>query len=447
MSVGSAVSTSRHLVRRGGESNFAVPPAFVDRSKGFRRWAIVGEESPAVHTGFAICTLEAGGWVAAHVHSYEETVYLLEGEAELTTTEGTFRLRGGDYGVIPVGVIHSWRGLPKGARWAQMMAPQPRARFGSDTYFPKEGSVPPTERVGEGIGVPIDVRDPRTRSFGHIEASNMDVSKQTQDQLAVSASMRTALLAYSGITVKMMVDSDLGAQLSTMFMVQYEPNGVAGQHDHPFEETYLIVEGSVDATFDGEGYRMEAGDVAFAGVGFALAETSSITGALGGVGKVEHLVLAAIERDENKVRDFNTERALRLVTLKLVGYTEVIHALVSRLKDDSSILLFGGGAKDKPYPGSTMVTTVNAAVTGLVRALVMELAPVRVNAIHPGIVGDSPYWSSKPAPVLEGHRSKTPTGRLPTMADILDAALFLLTNRSVNGINLPVDGGWHFMTW
>ncbi len=208
MSVGSAVSTSRHLVRRGGESNFAVPPAFVDRSKGFRRWAIVGEESPAVHTGFAICTLEAGGWVGAHLHSYEESVYLLEGEAELTTTEGTFRLGAGDYGVIPVGIIHSWRGLPKSARWAQMMAPQPRSRFGSDTYFPKEGSVPPAARVGEGVGIPIDVRDPRTRSFGHIEASNMDVSKQTQDQLAVSASMRTALLVYSGITVKMMVDSD-----------------------------------------------------------------------------------------------------------------------------------------------------------------------------------------------------------------------------------------------
>src|SRR5205807_10101391 len=140
MSVGSAVSTSRHLVQRGGESNFAIPAAFVDRSKGFKRWALVGEESPAVHTGFAICTLEAGGWVAAHLHSYEESVYLLEGEAELTTTEGSFRLRAGDYGVIPVGLIHSWRGLPKGARWAPMMDPHTRARFGSDTYFPKEGS-------------------------------------------------------------------------------------------------------------------------------------------------------------------------------------------------------------------------------------------------------------------------------------------------------------------
>src|SRR5438094_4224616 len=245
MSVGSAVSTSRHMVKRGGESNFAVPPAFVDRSKGFRRWALVGEESPAVHTGFAMCTLEAGGWVAAHLHSYEESVYLLEGEAELTTTEGTFRLRAGDYGVIPVGVIHSWRGLPKGARWAQMMAPQPRARFGSDTYFPTSSTSDNPPPLGEGrvgAAIPIDVRDPRTRSFGHIEASNMEVSRQTQDQLAVSASMRTALLVYSGITVRMMVDSDLGAQLTTSFMVQYEPNGVAAQHDHPFEETYLIVE-------------------------------------------------------------------------------------------------------------------------------------------------------------------------------------------------------------
>ena len=271
MSVGSALNTTRHLVQRDGDAQFAVPPSFLDRSKGFRRWAVLGEESPAVHTGFAIATLEAGGWIARHLHSYEESVFMLQGEAEVTTTEGTFELRAGDYGIIPVGVEHSWRAPRKSARWAQMMAPQPRARFASDTCFP--ASTPsnfPPPLVGEGSAgavIPIDVRDPRTRSFGHIDPSNMDVKRQTQDQLAVSASMRTALLVYSGITVKMMVDSDLGAQLSTMFMVQYEPNGVAGQHDHPFEETYLIVEGSVDATFDGEPYRMVAGDVAFAGVG------------------------------------------------------------------------------------------------------------------------------------------------------------------------------------
>jgi quercetin dioxygenase-like cupin family protein len=95
----------------------------------------------------------------------------------------------------------------------------------------------------------------------------MDPALQTQDRLAQSASMRTALLVYSGISVKMMVDTDLGADLSTMFMVQYEPGGFAGAHDHPLEETYLIVEGQVEATFDAETHRLGPGDVAWAGVG------------------------------------------------------------------------------------------------------------------------------------------------------------------------------------
>src|SRR5207248_9989848 len=116
-------------------------------------------------------------------------------------------------------------------------------------------------------------------------------------------------------------------------------------------------------------------------------------------------------------------------------------------RTDSSILRFGGGAKATPYSGSTVVTTVNAGAQGLIRTLVMELAPSRVNAIHPRIVGDRPCWSAEPAQVLEGIRAKTPAGRLATMRDIVDAAVFLLTNPAVNGVDLAVDGGWHFMTW
>ncbi len=54
-----------------------------------------------------------------------------------------------------------------------------------------------------------------------------------------------------------------------------------------------------------------------------------------------------------------------------------------------SILIYGGLARDCPYPGSTTVTTVNGGVTSLVRTLVVELAPTRVNALHPAIVGAS----------------------------------------------------------
>lgn len=135
-------------------------------------------------------------------------------------------------------------------------------------------------------------------------------------------------------------------------------------------------------------------------------------------------------------------RAIRLVTLKLVGYTEVVHALIERLTPDASVLLFGGMAKERPYPGSTTVTTVNGGVVGLTRTLVEELRPIRVNSIHPGVVGDSPYWAEKPAAIIK-YSSETPIGRLATMSEIVDASVFLLENTAVNGVDLIVDGGWH----
>lgn len=177
------------------------------------------------------------------------------------------------------------------------------------------------------------------------------------------------------------------------------------------------------------------------GVGFDLAEPAKIAGRLADVGKVDSLVLAAIERDANTVRDFDVGRAIRLATLKLVGYIETIHALVPRLTPNASIVLFGGQARERPYPGSTTVTTVNGGVTSMVRTLALELAPIRVNAIHPGIVGDSPAWSGK-AEFLNIGIARTPTKRLATMEDCVNAVLFLMENQSVNGVNLVVDGGW-----
>lgn len=177
------------------------------------------------------------------------------------------------------------------------------------------------------------------------------------------------------------------------------------------------------------------------GVALDLADPETIAPALAGVENVDHIVLAAIERDANAVRDYNVAGAIRLATLKLVGYTEVVHQLHTAMHESSSVLIFGGLAKDRPYPGSTTVTTVNGAVTTMIRTLAIELAPVRFNAIHPGIVSDSPTWVDKPE-TLEAVLKRTPTGRLVTMEQVTDAALFLLRNGAVNGVNLNVDGGW-----
>jgi NAD(P)-dependent dehydrogenase (short-subunit alcohol dehydrogenase family) len=177
------------------------------------------------------------------------------------------------------------------------------------------------------------------------------------------------------------------------------------------------------------------------GLAFDLSDPTSIAPGLADVGSVDRLVLAALDRDLNTVKDYDVAAAIHLVTLKLVGYTEVIHALLERLSPDASILLYGGLAKLRPYPGSTTITTINHGVDGLVRTMAVELAPIRVNAIHPGIVADSPFWAPK-TEALEATKAKTPTGRLVQMADVTNAAVFLLENPSMHGTELRIDGGW-----
>jgi quercetin dioxygenase-like cupin family protein len=249
-----------HIVRLKPDLVFGIPPEFEGRSSGYRADAVVDEAAGSVQMGFRVARIESGGSVDAHVHSFEESIYVIEGTVTLDTTEGSSELVAGDYALIPVGMTHAVRNTSDAVvELAEMNAPLPRERFDFDTQFPGALDPGPSRR--------IDVRDPRNRWFGHIDAESMDPALQTQDRLALSASMRTALLVYSGITVKMMVDSDLGAQLQTMFMVQYEPGGVAGTHDHPLEETYLVLEGAVDASFDGQTYRLGPGDTAWAGVG------------------------------------------------------------------------------------------------------------------------------------------------------------------------------------
>ena len=120
-------------------------------------------------------------------------------------------------------------------------------------------------------------------------------------------------------------------------------------------------------------------------------------------------------------------------------FTILFPTYTAQLKEGTAELFGTEMAKERPYPGSTTVSTVNGGVAGLLNTLVVELAPIRVNVIHPGIVGDSPYWRDRD---LSHVIARTPCGQLAQMADIVDAAAFLLGNRAVNGVSLNVDGGW-----
>lgn len=178
---------------------------------------------------------------------------------------------------------------------------------------------------------------------------------------------------------------------------------------------------------------------ATSGIALDLADPRTIAQSLAEITEVDHVVVTAIGQLANTIADFDIADAVKGVTVKLVGYAEVVRVLHGRLRPGAAVVLFGGLAKERPYPGSTMVTTVNAGVTGLTRTLAREIAPFRVNAVHPGMVGDSPKWIDHAAtgPAV----GRTPIGRLVTVDEVADATEFLLRNGGMNGQDLFIDGG------
>jgi quercetin dioxygenase-like cupin family protein len=219
----------------------------------------------STHTALGLCSIAAGGHVDTHVQSFEELFYVTEGEPTLILDGRSCPLVPGACGVVPVGMPHAWTGCARGtARWIDMLTPIPRgAEEPDDTFF-----LGPPRAWETG---PLDIRDPRSRHLFRMTDDDITLDKlkvgARVDAPTVSASMATALLAYSGIAVKMLVDQRLDAALATMFMVEYQPGGVAHLHDHPLEEAYVILQGEVEAVADGKTYVLQAGDVLWTGVG------------------------------------------------------------------------------------------------------------------------------------------------------------------------------------
>ena len=240
--------------------------AFAGHAQGYARSSLVDRSVGAIHTDIGLCRLAPGGALDRHVHSFEQCAYVLGGETVVEIDDRAYELHEGDYVVFPVGLAHAWRNTGTSeARWLEVSTPQP-AQPGAareDTFFlapraqPLVASRPafgrPTTRyVGHYLGTP-----PQR------EALALDGPPRGR----APAGMDTALLAYSGISIKMLVDGALGADLLTLFMVDYEPNGAAQVHDHPFEEVYVFLEGEIEGEVDGVVRTYRAGDVLFCGVG------------------------------------------------------------------------------------------------------------------------------------------------------------------------------------
>jgi quercetin dioxygenase-like cupin family protein len=245
------------LVRR---EDVELTEALPGRSSGLTTCRLVGGTLGSTHMALMLISL-VEGHVDAHVHSYETSFYVLEGEPVVYLNGRGIELKPGACGVVPVGVPHAFRCSGR-ALFLEMAAPRPRPD-GSDTFF--VGAAP------DSPGEPLDVRDPRNRHLFLLTEGEMDLDRLRRgaavEAPTVSASMATAVLAYSGIAVKMLVDQRLDAQLHTMFMVDYQRGAVAHPHDHPFEESYYILGGEVDVVANGDRYTLRPDDVFWTAAG------------------------------------------------------------------------------------------------------------------------------------------------------------------------------------
>ena len=234
--------------------------ALPGRSRGLRSCRLVGGALGSTHMALTLVSL-AAGHVDEHLHSFETSFYVLEGEPVLYLEGRGVKLRPAACGAIPVGTPHAFRSDER-ALWIEMASPRPRID-GSDTFF--LGPAPESEVM------PLDPRDPRNHNLFLLSEGEMDLDRLKRGQAmgapTVSGSMATAVLAYSGIAVKMLVDQRLDAQLHTMFMVDYQPGACANPHDHPFEESYYMLEGEVDVVADGDRYSLRPGDVFWTATG------------------------------------------------------------------------------------------------------------------------------------------------------------------------------------
>jgi quercetin dioxygenase-like cupin family protein len=227
-------------------------PLFEGHSRRYTHAPLVDHSTGSVHTGLSIDALNVDGAVAPHVHSYEESFYLLEGEAVLQLNDRAYRISRGAFGVIKVGTIHAWRA--SGAtpvRWLQTAAPQPKPPGQErDTFFPKQPPV-----VGDAR--PVDLQRLDGDLLGHFDV----------DQIPPGDEGRMVGGGLKGVFLKWLIDENFGAAHHRLLFIEYLPGVSIGLHDHTYEEAYFILSGEVDATMDGKRYLAKAGDVLWTGVG------------------------------------------------------------------------------------------------------------------------------------------------------------------------------------
>jgi len=198
---------------------------------------------------------------------------------------------------------------------------------------------------------------------------------------------------------------------------------------------------------DGDRARQAAATIPGAeSVQIDITDEHSIAAAIAAVGSVDHVVATAAAHHNVPVTEIDRDKTEAAFAAKVIGPLLLVKHVAPMLPPTGSIALFSGVAAWKPSPGKALMGITNGAVSFAATHLARELAPIRVNAISPGIV-DSGAWDrlgEGKAEFLNGAAAGTFAGRTGVNRDIVDAVMWLLGAGFVSGETIHVDGGARF---
>ena len=162
------------------------------------------------------------------------------------------------------------------------------------------------------------------------------------------------------------------------------------------------------------------------------------------LGTIDHIVSTASARARGTVAELGHETMLQSFDTKVLGPILLAKHFAPRMPKDGSFVLFSGATARKPSIGMLAVAATNGAVDVVTRALAVELAPIRVNAVSPGTIDTGAYdalGEDKKAALFDQRAHGNPVGRIGTPDDVAEAVVFALTNTFLTGVSLAIDGG------
>jgi NAD(P)-dependent dehydrogenase (short-subunit alcohol dehydrogenase family) len=193
--------------------------------------------------------------------------------------------------------------------------------------------------------------------------------------------------------------------------------------------------GKLASAYDDPGITLETVDVT---------DDESIQTLAERLAGVDHVVCTASARARGTLAELDREKVRLSFDTKVIGPLMLAKHLGPKLNEGGSFVIFSGDAAFKIKIGQLAVAITNGAADTLTRSLAVELAPIRVNAISPGII-DTGAWDGLGEEgknqLYKGATETNPARRIGQSEDVANAVIFCMTNTFLTGTTLKVDGG------